>query len=184
MLKRSKPSRRDRALGLLPGRRVVRRNPVLAALGDADQAVLRFLRTRGHAEPVETAMKTLGMAGEFGAVWAGIGTVGASVDERRRGQYLVAGLVGPLAVGLNYVIKRGVGRERPLIEDHPLTFVPSLNALAALAERAQRSDGAALVLADPEGDLPQAAEEGRSVAARLGDVRAAVAAARARFQAQ
>ena len=140
MLKRSKPSRRDRALGLLPGRRVVRRNPVLAALGDADQAVLRFLRTRGHAEPVETAMKTLGMAGEFGAVWAGIGTVGASVDERRRGQYLVAGLVGPLAIGLNYVIKRGVGRERPLIEDHPplakapskLSF-PSAHATSSVA---------------------------------------------------
>lgn len=122
-------------------RRVKRRqNPIFAALGDADQAILRFLRTRGHQEPVETAMKTLGMAGEFGAIWAGIGTVGASVDERRRGQYLVAGAVGPLAIGLNYVIKRGVGRERPLIEDHPplakaptkLSF-PSAHATSSVA---------------------------------------------------
>jgi len=126
MLTRPKPSRRARLVGLLPGRRVVRRNPVLAALGDADQAVLRFLRTRGHAEPVETAMKTLGMAGEFGAVWTGIGAVGASVDERRRGQWLVAGVVGPISIGLNYVVKRGIGRERPLIEDHPpLARAPS-----------------------------------------------------------
>ena len=34
-----------------------RRHPVLAALGDADQAVLRLLRTRGHREPVEVAMQ-------------------------------------------------------------------------------------------------------------------------------
>ena len=80
------------------------------------------------------------MAGEFGAIWAGIGTVGASVDERRRGQWLVAGAVGPLAIGLNYVIKRGVGRERPLIEDHPplakaptkLSF-PSAHATSSVA---------------------------------------------------
>src|SRR3954467_13084789 len=90
-----------------------RRNPVLAALGDADQALLRLLRTRGHAEPVETAMQTLGMAGEFGSVWAGIGAVGASVDERRRGRWLAAGLVGPFAIGVNYLVKVAVGRQRP-----------------------------------------------------------------------
>ena len=140
MLKRTKRRRRDRIVHLLPGRRVARRNPVLAALGDADQAVLRFLRTRGHAEPAETAMKALGMAGEFAAIWVGIGAVGASVDERRRGQWLAAGVVGPAAIGINYVIKRGVGRERPLIEDHPalakaptkLSF-PSAHATSSMA---------------------------------------------------
>jgi PAP2 superfamily len=119
MLRRSKPSRWDRARGLLPGRRVARRDPVMAALGDADQAMLRFLRTRGHAEPVETVAKALGHAGEFGAIWAGIGAVGASVDERRRGQWLLAGLTGPAAIGVNLIAKVAVGRERPLIEDHP-----------------------------------------------------------------
>jgi undecaprenyl-diphosphatase len=103
----------------LPGRRIARPNPVLAALGDADQAVLRFLRTRGHEEPVETVAKALGHAGEFGAIWAGIGAVGASVDERRRGQWLLAGLTGPAAIGVNFVAKVAIGRQRPLIEDHP-----------------------------------------------------------------
>jgi membrane-associated phospholipid phosphatase len=125
---------------LLPGRRVRRPNPVLAALGDADQALLRFLRTRGHAEPVETVVKALGLAGEYAAVWAGLGAVGASVDERRRGQWIVAGLTGPVAVGVNYVAKVGIGRERPLIEDHPplakaptkLSF-PSAHATSSLA---------------------------------------------------
>ncbi len=140
MLRSAEPTRRDRALRLLPGRRVVRRNPVLAALGDLDQAVLRFLRTRGHAEPVETVVKALGHAGEYGAVWAGIGAVGASVDEHRRGQYLAAGLVGPVAIGVNYAVKVSVGRQRPLIEDHPalarapskLSF-PSAHATSSVA---------------------------------------------------
>ena len=52
-----------------------RRHPVLAALADADQTVLRLLRTRGHQEPVEVAMRALGMTGEYGAVWATAGVV-------------------------------------------------------------------------------------------------------------
>jgi hypothetical protein len=140
VLKRATPSRRDRVRGLLPGRRIARRNPVLAALGDADQAMLRFLRTRGHGEPAETAMKALGMAGEYAGVWAAAGAIGASVDERRRSQWLAAGLTGPLAVGVNYAVKVCVGRQRPLIEDHPalakaptkLSF-PSAHATSSLA---------------------------------------------------
>jgi len=142
------PSPRRRALKatkatgrrLLPGRRVTPRNPVLAALGDADQAVLRFLRMHGHSEPAETVMKALGLAGEHGFVWAGIGAIGASVDEKRRSQYLTAALVAPAAVIVNYGFKVGFGRERPLIEDHPalarapskLSF-PSAHATSSVA---------------------------------------------------
>ena len=95
------------------------RHPVLAAIGDADQAVLRFLRTRGHSEPTETAMKALGMAGELAAIWVVIGAVGASIDERRRGQWLAGAVTGPVAIGVNFAVKRLVGRQRPLIEEHP-----------------------------------------------------------------
>lgn len=113
---------------------------MLAALGRADQAVLRFLRTRGHAEPVETMVRALGMAGEYAAVWAGIGAVGALIDERRRGQWLAAAVTGPAAVGVNFVVKVAVGRERPLIEEHPplaraptkLSF-PSAHASSSVA---------------------------------------------------
>ncbi len=126
VLKRVKPKRRT--------------NPVLAALGDLDQAALRFLRTRGHAEPVETVAKALGLAGEYGAIWAGIGAVGGSVDPPRRGQWLTAGLTGPAAIGINYAVKRAIGRQRPLIEDHPplakapskLSF-PSAHATSSVA---------------------------------------------------
>ncbi|MDX6582669.1 MAG: hypothetical protein QOI10_1853 [Solirubrobacterales bacterium] len=112
MLRRIKPRRRT--------------HPALALLGDLDYALLRWMRTRGHPEPLENAMKALGTAGEYGAVWAVTGAIGASVDERRRGQYLAAGLTGPLAIGVNYLVKVAVGRRRPLIEDHPpLSKAPS-----------------------------------------------------------
>ncbi|MQA74573.1 MAG: phosphatase PAP2 family protein [Solirubrobacterales bacterium] len=117
-----------------------RRHPVLAALGDADQALLRLLRTRGHTEPVETVVRALGHAGEYAAVWAGLGAVGASIDDARRSQWLAAGATGPLAVGVNLAVKVAVGRRRPLLEEHPplaraptrLSF-PSAHATSSVA---------------------------------------------------
>jgi undecaprenyl-diphosphatase len=117
-----------------------RRHPVLAALGDADQAVLRFLRTRGHRQPLQGVVKTLGMAGEYAAVWAAIGIAGAAVDERRRSRWLAAAATGPAAVGVNFAVKVLIGRKRPLIEEHPplarapskLSF-PSAHATSSLA---------------------------------------------------
>ena len=116
------------------------RNRVVGVLAYTDQAVLRFLRTRGHAEPAETVMKALGHAGEFGAIWAGVGAVGATIDHRRRSQWIVGGATGPFAIGINYLVKVAVGRQRPLIEDHPplakaptkLSF-PSAHATSSVA---------------------------------------------------
>ena len=95
---------------------------------------------RAHAEPIETIAKALGLAGEYGAVWAGIGAIGASIDERRRGQWMAAGITGPAAVAINFVVKVGVGRQRPLIDEHPplarapteLSF-PSAHATSSVA---------------------------------------------------
>ena len=85
-------------------------------------------------------MRALGMAGEWAAVWATIGSVGASIDERRRGQWLAAGTIGPLSIGVNFLVKLTVGRERPLISEHPplakaptkLSF-PSAHATSSVA---------------------------------------------------
>jgi len=117
-----------------------RRHPVLRVLGDLDQALLRTMRTRGHHEPLETAMKGLGAIGELAAVWAAIGVAGAAADGSRRGRWAAAAAVGPAAVGVNYVVKVAVGRQRPLIEGHPalakaptkLSF-PSAHATSSLA---------------------------------------------------
>jgi membrane-associated phospholipid phosphatase len=119
---------------------VVPRNPLLAALGRADQSALRFLRTRGHSEPIESTMKALGLAGEFAAAWSVIGVIAASIDERRRAQWLAAAATGPVAVGVNFLVKVIMARERPLIEEHPplaraptkLSF-PSAHATSSVA---------------------------------------------------
>ena len=60
--------------------------------------------------------------------------------RRRRGQWLLAGASGPAAVGVNFAVKVAVGRQRPLIEDHPplakaptkLSF-PSAHATSSVA---------------------------------------------------
>ncbi len=116
------------------------RSSLIRALGDADQAALRLLRTRGHRPPAEGAMKALGTIGEYAAVWTAIGAVGALADPPRRRRWGIAALVGPAAINVNYAVKLAVGRERPLIEGHPalakapskLSF-PSAHATSSLA---------------------------------------------------
>jgi membrane-associated phospholipid phosphatase len=113
---------------------------VVEALATADSATLRLVRAHGHQEPIETMMRAIGMCGEYGAVWAAAGAIGASIDHKRGRQWLVAGAAGPLAVGVNYLVKLAVGRQRPLIEGHPalakapsrLSF-PSAHATSSLA---------------------------------------------------
>jgi membrane-associated phospholipid phosphatase len=113
---------------------------VLSALGRADQAALRFLRTRGHQLPIENVMKALGIAGEFGAVWVAIGACGATLDQPRRRRWLAAAATGPVAIGVNFAVKVAIGRQRPLIEEHPplataptkLSF-PSAHATSSIA---------------------------------------------------
>lgn len=57
---------------------------------------------------------------------------------------------------------------RFLVEDYSLAYVPSASALAAIETRPLSQPGpAAVVLADPRGDLAEAALEGHHVAARL-----------------
>jgi membrane-associated phospholipid phosphatase len=139
----------------LPGRRVAPRNPVLAALGRADQAVLRFLRTRGHQPPVEAVMRALGAAGEYGAVWAAVVTGGAAIDGRRRRSWAIAGALGPAAVGINFIVKVAVGRERPLIEEHP-PLAPAPTKLSFPSAHATSSVAAATALGrvEPKARLP------------------------------
>lgn len=116
---------------------------MLATLAAADRASLIFLRTRGHAPALEAPARALGAAGEYGAIWAGIGALGASLDRPRATRWLAAGLLGPVAVAANYALKRAVGRRRPSIKGHPplarapseLSF-PSAHATSSLAAAA------------------------------------------------
>ncbi|HET9227002.1 MAG TPA: CHAT domain-containing protein, partial [Thermoanaerobaculia bacterium] len=86
-----------------------------------------------------------------------------SLPEKGTAIHLVAdSIVG----NLPFAALRREGRH--LVEDHPVLFVPSLNALAALESRSGEAPGPPLIFADPRGDLPGAALEGREVAKRLG----------------
>jgi len=67
-------------------------------------------------------------------------------------------------VRLPFAALRRAGRR--LVEDHAIVYVPGVSALAAAGGGV--SAGPPVVLADPRGDLPGAAAEGREVARLLG----------------
>jgi membrane-associated phospholipid phosphatase len=119
-------------------RRILR--PVTKRLKRADRRLLRLLRTRGHSPAAEGGMKALGMTGEWGAVWVAIALAGALGDRDQRGRWLRTAPVAPAAVGLNYLVKIAVRRQRPRLRRLPplasapseLSF-PSAHATASLA---------------------------------------------------
>jgi decaprenylphosphoryl-5-phosphoribose phosphatase len=113
------------------------------------------MRTRLHGPRAEALAKGLGKIGEYGAVWVAIGVVLALLDPDRRGEWLVAGLLGPFAIGLNFAVKLLVRRQRPVLEGLPplggapssLSF-PSAHATSsfACAVAMTRVDSSAAVL--------------------------------------
>ena len=84
------------------------------------------MRTRGHWDGAEEAMKGLGAIGEWGLVWVAIG-LGSAINDRSRGRrWVAAAAVAPASVIVNFGVKMAVGRDRPLIDDHPaLARAPS-----------------------------------------------------------
>jgi membrane-associated phospholipid phosphatase len=107
---------------------------------DLDLGLLRLMRTRGHAPGVESAAKLLGKAGNNGAVWVAIGLALAVVDPSSREAWLICAALGPVAIGVNYVVKLIVRRPRPELAGLPslggapssLSF-PSAHATSSFA---------------------------------------------------
>jgi membrane-associated phospholipid phosphatase len=107
---------------------------------ELDLRVMRFMRTRGHAPGLERAAKALGKAGNNGAVWLGVGVLLAVLDGSNREAWLICAALGPIAIGLNYVVKLIVKRPRPVLEGLPplggapssLSF-PSAHATSSFA---------------------------------------------------
>jgi membrane-associated phospholipid phosphatase len=106
----------------------------------ADLRLLRAMRTRGHSPAIECAARLLGKAGNNGAVWFALGVVLAIVDGSNREAWLICAALGPVAIGLNYVVKLIVKRPRPVLEGLPplggapssLSF-PSAHATSSFA---------------------------------------------------
>jgi membrane-associated phospholipid phosphatase len=111
--------------------------PVLQSL---DSRVLYAMRTRFHGPAAEAVGKALGKLGEYGAVWFAIGIVMAFVDADNGEDWALAGLLGPVAIGLNFAVKLVVRRPRPVLEGLPplggapssLSF-PSAHATSSFA---------------------------------------------------
>jgi membrane-associated phospholipid phosphatase len=89
---------------------------VLARL---DNRVLYAMRTRFHGRRAEAVGKALGEMGSHGAIWIVIGIVMAFVDSENGEDWLLAGILGPVAIGVNYIIKVIVRRPRPVLEGLP-----------------------------------------------------------------
>jgi len=86
---------------------------------DIDLQLLRQMRTKGHSPAVERWTKLLGKTGNNGAVWVAIGAALAVLDSSQREAWLICAVLGPVAIGLNYVVKLIVRRPRPVLEGLP-----------------------------------------------------------------
>jgi undecaprenyl-diphosphatase len=89
---------------------------VLARL---DRRLLYAMRTRFHGKATERVAKALALVGEYGAIWLAIGVALALVDPGRREQWLKAGVLGPVAIGIYFAVKLLVRRRRPVLEGLP-----------------------------------------------------------------
>lgn len=150
MLERLKRQKRSRSAEW-----IARARTPAAVAGAVDQAVLRALRTRGHAASAERAMRALGLAGEYGAVWMAIGISGAALDGRRRSRWLAGALVAPTAIVVNFAVKKAVGRQRPVITEHPpLARAPSKLSFPSAHATSSAAAAVALSRVEPSARVP------------------------------
>lgn len=151
----------ERRLDWLLARRRTARSPIrkpgiVGALGAADQAILRFFRTKAPHDPVsEGVVKGLGLIGEHAAVWAAVGLAGAARDPERRGRWLIGAATGPGAVVANYGVKLAIGRQRPILEDHPpLARAPSKLSFPSAHATSSMAAATALGRVEPKTRIP------------------------------
>lgn len=124
-------------------------------LGALDQGVLRLLRSHGHTPVVEAPMKALGLAGEYGAVWMATSLTAAAFDRPRSGRWILASGVAPVAIVLNFAVKRAVGRQRPVITDHPpLAKAPSKLSFPSAHATSSFAAAGAIGRVEPRAKVP------------------------------
>jgi undecaprenyl-diphosphatase len=107
---------------------------------ETDLRLLRWMRTHGHSPGIEEAAIALGKAGNNGLIWFILGATLAVLDNGRWESWLICALLGPVAIGLNYLVKLVVKRPRPVLEGLPplggapssLSF-PSAHATSSFA---------------------------------------------------
>jgi membrane-associated phospholipid phosphatase len=84
-----------------------------------DSALLRLMRTRGHAPAAERSVARFSQLGEHGSIWMAIAALGWALDGDRRPQFARAGATIAAAYVTNQAIKVAVRRRRPRLEGLP-----------------------------------------------------------------
>lgn len=121
---------------------------------ELDLRILRVMRTAGHSPGIESIAKGLGKAGNNGAIWLGVGVLLAILDGANREAWLVCAFLGPIAIGLNYVVKAIVRRPRPVLEGlRPLGGAPSSLSFPSAHATSSFAVATAMTRVEPWGAL-------------------------------
>lgn len=108
------------------------------AFARMDLAGMRAIRSTARSRRATRAIVAFSRSGEHGALWLGIGALGAAVDVRRREDWLV----GVAAIGAAYVantsVKQVARRPRPQLRDLP-PLVPTPTQLSFPSSHAASS---------------------------------------------
>jgi membrane-associated phospholipid phosphatase len=114
-----------------------------------DLRLLRLLRTRGHAPPVEAVAIALARSGEHGLLWYGLAAAGALLDGGAwRPAYLRAARVTLATYVANTAVKYAVRRARPVLEAELPHLVPTLSGRSYPSAHASTSFAAARALSE------------------------------------
>ena len=119
-------------------------------LARLDNNLLLAMRTRWHGPRREAFARFLALLGEYGWIWLAIGVAMAVIDGDRREEWLMAGIAGPFAIGLNYAVKLVVRRQRPVLEGlPPLGGAPSSLSFPSAHSTASFAAATAMTRVDP-----------------------------------
>lgn len=140
---------------------------LLRAIGWLDQRLLVAMRTRGHNRASEGVAKSLGTFGELGSGWLALGVIAAAADPPRRESWFAAGAAGPASVSINYAAKLVIGRERPLIDEHPmLARAPSRLSFPSAHSTSAACAATAMARVEPRLAMPVGALAAATCASR------------------
>ena len=94
-----------------------------------DRQALIYLRTHGHAPPIERALSMYSRAGEHAACWIVLGLGGAAVDAGRRQEWLRGVRTVVASYVANQAIKFAIRRRRPELDGLP-ALTPTVSRLS------------------------------------------------------
>ena len=99
-------------------------------------------------------MKALGKLGNNGAVWVVLCLVILAFTDSNGEAWFICALLGPVAIGLNYLVKLVVKRPRPVLEGlPPLGGAPSSLSFPSAHATSSFAVATAMTRVDPLGAL-------------------------------